>query len=190
MVYVIQVCWQLASRIRTEVLSWACSHAVWHIPLLCLQWKTSDDGQRNSPKHVEFYSKNKLEKLVHLVGFIIRIYHDARSPECQILQRHISAWIIVQQDATVFSLLYFCRQLYMFRVLTPIIRSSYSCSYSFWHRSTGSGYHPLSFLSWNSTMRADGTRPGWPVPEAVITAVPALDDGCLHPKHVELPTEM
>jgi len=30
---------------------------------------------------VEFYTKNKLEKLVHLVGFIIRIYHDARSPE-------------------------------------------------------------------------------------------------------------
>jgi len=45
--------------------------------------KTSDDGQRNCPKHVEFYFKNKFEKLVHLVGFIIRIYHDARSPECQ-----------------------------------------------------------------------------------------------------------
>ena len=44
---------------------------------------TPDDGQRNCPKHVEFYSKNKVEKLVHLVGFIIRIYHDARSPECQ-----------------------------------------------------------------------------------------------------------
>ena len=45
--------------------------------------KTPDDGQRNCPKHVEFYSKNKFEKLVHLVGFIIRVYHDARSPECQ-----------------------------------------------------------------------------------------------------------
>jgi len=43
-----------------------------------------DDGQRNCPKHVVFYSKNKFEKLVHLVGFIIRIYHDARSPERQI----------------------------------------------------------------------------------------------------------
>ena len=50
------------------------------IPLLCVQWKTADDGQRNCPKHVEFYSKDKFEKLVHLVGFIIRIYHDARSP--------------------------------------------------------------------------------------------------------------
>ena len=34
--------------------------------------KTPDDGQRNCPKHVEFYSKNTFEKLVHLVGFIIR----------------------------------------------------------------------------------------------------------------------
>jgi len=51
------------------------------MPLLCVQWKTTDDGQRNFLKHVEFYSKNKFEELVHLVGFIIRIYHDAWSPE-------------------------------------------------------------------------------------------------------------
>ena len=50
----------------------------------CVQWKTPDDGQRKCPKHVEFYSKKKFEKLVHLVGFIIRIYHNARSPERQI----------------------------------------------------------------------------------------------------------
>ena len=43
--------------------------------------KTPVDGQRNCPKHVEFYSKNKFDKLVHLVGFIIRIYNEARSPE-------------------------------------------------------------------------------------------------------------
>jgi len=63
-----------------------CTHSkpVWHTPLLCVQWKTPDDGQSNCPKHVEFYSKNKFEELVHLVGFIIRIYHDARSPERQI----------------------------------------------------------------------------------------------------------
>ena len=36
-------------------------------------------GQRNCPKHLEFYSKSKFEKLVHLVGFIIRIYHDAQN---------------------------------------------------------------------------------------------------------------
>jgi len=28
----------------------------------------------NCLKHVDFYSKNKFEKLVHLVGFIIRRY--------------------------------------------------------------------------------------------------------------------
>ena len=39
--------------------------------------------ERNCPKNVEFYSKNKFEKLVHLVGFIIRIYHDEQSYECQ-----------------------------------------------------------------------------------------------------------
>ena len=64
----IQVCWQRKLYV-----------------LLCVQWKTADDGQRNCPKHVEFYSKNKFEKLVHLVGFIIRIYHYARSPERQML---------------------------------------------------------------------------------------------------------
>jgi hypothetical protein len=34
---------------------------------MCVQRKTPDDGQRNCPKHVESYSKNKFEKLVHLV---------------------------------------------------------------------------------------------------------------------------
>jgi len=63
MVYVIEVCW--------------------HIPLLCVKWKTPDDGQRNCPKHIVFYSKNSFEKLVHLVGFIVRIFHDALLPERQ-----------------------------------------------------------------------------------------------------------
>jgi len=59
-------------------------NAVWQTPLLCVQWKTPDDGQNNCPKHVDFNSKNKFEKLVHLVGFIIRIFHAARSAERQI----------------------------------------------------------------------------------------------------------
>jgi len=42
-----------------------------------------------------------------------------------------------------FSLLHFCRQLYMFRALTPIIRSSYKCNYSFWY-----------WLTWSSTIRS------------------------------------
>jgi len=31
--------------------------------LLCAQCYTPDDGQRNCPKHVQFYSKNKFEKI-------------------------------------------------------------------------------------------------------------------------------
>jgi len=69
--------------------SWSYSQAVrkpiWLVPLLYVQWKTPDDGQKNCPKHVEFYSKNKVGKLVHLIGVIIRIYHDVRSSESQFL---------------------------------------------------------------------------------------------------------
>jgi len=68
-----------------DEISWSCSQAVnkhvWHIPLPCVQWKTADDVERICPKHVEFYSKNKFEKLVHLFGVIIRIFQDSRSPE-------------------------------------------------------------------------------------------------------------
>jgi len=82
MVHVIQ----LASRIRTKRPDPArkLSANLYDIYHCCVySEKPPDDGQRNCPKHVEFYSKNKFEELVHLVGFIIRIYHDARSPERQ-----------------------------------------------------------------------------------------------------------
>jgi len=46
----------------------AVNKPVWHIISVCT---AADDEQRNCLKHVEFYSKNKFEKLVHLVGFII-----------------------------------------------------------------------------------------------------------------------
>jgi len=55
MVYVIQP----ASRIRTVRPDPArkLSANLYDILLLFVQWKTPDDGQRNSPKHVEFSSK-------------------------------------------------------------------------------------------------------------------------------------
>jgi len=65
------MCWQLVGRIRIFRPDPARKLSA-HIPLLCVQWKTPDDGQRNCPKHVEFYSKNKFEKLVRLVGHVIR----------------------------------------------------------------------------------------------------------------------
>ena len=40
--------------------------------LLCVQCKTPDEAKRNCPKHVGFHSKNKSEKLMHLVAFIVR----------------------------------------------------------------------------------------------------------------------
>jgi len=58
---------RLARRIRTFRPDPPCKLSA-HVLLLCVQWKTPDDGQRNCPKHVEFYSKNKFEKLRHLVG--------------------------------------------------------------------------------------------------------------------------
>jgi hypothetical protein len=73
-----------------DLLLASSQHNVYDIYLLlCLQCWTPDDGQRKCPKYVEFLSKNVFEKLVHLVGFIIRIYHVARSSECQILFRRV-----------------------------------------------------------------------------------------------------
>jgi len=70
----------------------------------------------------------------------------------------------------------------MFRGLT-IIRSLYNCNYNFWHWSTG----PATIRSRCERMAVDPVKS---IPEAVITVVRAPDDGCQHPKHVELPTDM
>ena len=64
--------WYVSFACLALTNSQAVSKPVWHIPLLCVQWKTPDDGQRNCPKHVVFYSKSKFEKLLHQVGFIMR----------------------------------------------------------------------------------------------------------------------
>jgi len=49
--------------------SWSCLQAVrkpvWHIPLLYVQLKTPDDGQRNCPKHIEFQSNNTSSGVSH-----------------------------------------------------------------------------------------------------------------------------
>jgi hypothetical protein len=51
-----------------------------------IQWKTPDDGQRNSSKHVEFLDNNKLGKISVSVGFIKKdiCYDAARSHERKI----------------------------------------------------------------------------------------------------------
>ena len=54
--------------------------------------KNPDDGQRNCPKHLEFHYKNKFEKLLYLVGFIIRNnVYITREP--QYIYNNISPYI-------------------------------------------------------------------------------------------------
>jgi len=50
--------------------------------MLYIQFWTPDDGRKERPKHVVWYSINS--KIVHLVDFTIEIYHYARSHERQI----------------------------------------------------------------------------------------------------------
>jgi len=94
--------------------------------------------------------------------------------------------IIVQRDATIYSLLYFCKLLYMFRSVTPpIIRSKYKCNYSIWYWSDRLCYLSLWWRSWKVAETV------WPVPDALITVICAPDDGwSYHPKHVEQFTEI
>ena len=97
-----------ASGIRTELTSSSQQNLYDIYLLLCVRCWTPDDGQTDSPKHVEFHSKNKFEKLAHLVGFVIRIYHDAQFSECQIV--YVS-WVERDQlDATYFIIALFSAQ--------------------------------------------------------------------------------
>jgi len=84
--------------------------------------------------------------------------------------------IIVQQDTITYSSLYFCKLLYMFRVVNPpIIRSTYNCN-----SASGTG----------QTVSAVAETV-WPVPDVVITVICAPDDEWIyHPKHVEQFTEV
>ena len=80
-----------STRHHTPDPSWSCSQAV---SKTCMTYTIAVCTVKNSwwwteelsETCIEFYSKNIFEKLVHLVGFIIRIYHDARLPERQIKQ--------------------------------------------------------------------------------------------------------
>jgi len=86
-VYVTQVSWLLASGHEMELsfhLVPVSKHStnLYDIYLmLCVQFWTPDDGRKDRPKHVEWYSINS--NIVHLVGFTAHIYHDARFHERQ-----------------------------------------------------------------------------------------------------------
>jgi len=49
----------------------------------------------------------------------------------------------------LYTTLYFCKPLYVFRVVPPpIIRSTCNCKYSIWHFSNRICYLPLSWKIW------------------------------------------
>ena len=96
MVYVIQFCWQLVNRIRMEhslytqqrYMSYSFADSLWtgsgcSILILltsCMKYTIAVCTVKNSwwwteelsETWREFHSKNKFEKLVHVVGFILR----------------------------------------------------------------------------------------------------------------------
>ena len=63
--------YRFADRRFVLILLASCQQNCMSYTIAVCTVKTSDDAQRNCPKHVEFYSKNKFEKFVHLIGFII-----------------------------------------------------------------------------------------------------------------------
>jgi hypothetical protein len=70
----------------TAVPSWSCSKAVykpvWHIPVPNIQWINSWWWTEELSETCRVSCQNKLVKLVHLVGFIIKKFvNDARSHE-------------------------------------------------------------------------------------------------------------
>jgi hypothetical protein len=71
---------------------------------------------------------------------------DGQTEEVVSIEEGLSS-ITVQQYATVYSLLYFCKLLYIFRVVTPpIIRSIHNCNYIIWHWSNFEKYSVWSQL--------------------------------------------
>ena len=75
MVYVIQVCWQLVSRIRTElILHASCQKTCMTYTIAVCTMKNSWWWTEELSETCRVYSKNKFEKSVHLVGFITRIF--------------------------------------------------------------------------------------------------------------------
>jgi hypothetical protein len=88
-------------------------------------------------------SAHKMSRLKFLTTWISNMACYADSTKYTFFYVHgsvhresMSIRVIVQQDATIYSLLYFCKLLYMFRVVTPsIARSTYNCNYSIQIRS-------------------------------------------------------
>ena len=79
MVHVIQDWWQLANRIRILLKSCLQTCITYTVAVCTVKnswWWTEEFSET-----YRFLFQNKFEKLVHLIWFIIRVCHDARSRE-------------------------------------------------------------------------------------------------------------
>jgi len=66
--------------------------------MLRVQSWTPDDGRKDRPKHVEWYSV--YSKIVHLVGITVEIYHNALSHERQMMM--MMMMVMVWMSVTAF----------------------------------------------------------------------------------------
>ena len=123
----------LSWKIPRSPLKWRLAEFQWwsgHFVYLknpCCCWEPNHDSSALDP----------------LPQLLYRLHNSGSNKNCFATQRKVflstwvrASWIEFNNWPTrcyLFSLLHFCRQLYMFRVLTPIIRSSYNCNYSFWY---------------------------------------------------------
>jgi hypothetical protein len=74
--------------------------------------KSPDDRQRKCPKHLEFHSKNKFEKLEHLVGFIIR-KRDKAISEIEILVHIQLTYVLLNKQFVYPHFIYVFHWLYV-----------------------------------------------------------------------------
>jgi len=81
--------------------------------------KTPDNGRRNCPKHVEFHSENKFEKLVQLIGFIIREVQRIATEKVNYNHGHIHTKLLGSKPGLVAK--------YPSRRLPPAFRLTFFC---------------------------------------------------------------
>jgi len=119
--------------------SWSCSQAVskpvWHIPLLCVQWKTPDDGKRNCPKHVAVCSKkkNKIWEISvstwfyykYLSGCVVTWTSDSHITR-QLRYKHTFCQCCVHKKKKCFSI-YFCIKINTLNFWSVEFQSSFFC---------------------------------------------------------------
>ena len=145
MVYVIQVCWQLASR-RSLLAS--CQQTCMTYTITVCAVKNSWWWTEELSETCRFSFQNKFEKLMHLVVYYKKPLTYAQIFAAQsvrdVQQFFLYSWFRaswlwihkIQQDATVCMHLFTASLLHMFRAsIAPIIRSTKNCNRSLWYRS-------------------------------------------------------